>query len=187
MIRREPFVTNIGVGQLDLIVSHRVVKENLDLHFGVIDHRARPFFHGDPQHQVGFGIRVRCFGSGHFSNAKCRTRWDSLARSANASCIKRGRRFSGIKRGTGSRIWGCRDAGFQFHVRQFVKRSGGRTDLLNSFPGIGRSIEILDRFVNHRHLGKHSGVFRIALGCILQSGERAHGVAAFFSGIRLLQ
>ena len=70
VIRCEPFVADVGVGKLDVVVADRVVKENLDLHFGVIDHRVRLFPHRDAQHQIGFRIRVGRFGCRHLADAK---------------------------------------------------------------------------------------------------------------------
>ena len=103
MIWSQPFVANIGIGQLDVVVTHGVIKENLDLHFGVIDHRARPLFHGDSQHQVRFRIGIGRFRSSHFSNSKRRSRRNSLDAAANTRCVERARRFSGVERRTAGR------------------------------------------------------------------------------------
>ena len=52
----------------------------------------------------------------------------------------------------------------QFHVGQLVKRPGRRADLLDLAPRLVRSLEELDRFVNHRHLARARWRFRDRAG-----------------------
>ena len=98
MIWSEPFVADVGVGQFDLVVSHGVVKENLDLHFGVVDHCIRALLDRDPQHQIGFRIRVGRFRCSHFANTERRSARNSFRGGANTRGIKRAGRLSRIQR-----------------------------------------------------------------------------------------
>ena len=72
---------------------------------------------------------------------------------------------------------GCEGAILQFHVRQLVKRPGRRTNFLDLAPRFVRSLELLDRLVNHGHLSENVRVLGIALGRILKTEEGAGRIA----------
>ena len=69
VVRRQPFIAHVCIGQLDVFVIHDVVEKHHDFHLVMIDHGARLFFYPDLQRQIGLRVWVGCFLRFDFRNA----------------------------------------------------------------------------------------------------------------------
>ena len=68
MFRRQPFVIHVGVGEFDILITHRVVELHEDSNFFVIDTRARLFFYADLQRHVLLRVWIRGLNGFDFSD-----------------------------------------------------------------------------------------------------------------------
>ena len=99
MLRSQPFIIHVGIGQLDLRVVHRIIELYQNLDPVVINRGIALLLYPDSKCEVLVSVRIRCFRRINLADAESRAlrhaahftsrwRWSSCSwsRSAGLSC-----------------------------------------------------------------------------------------------------